>query len=557
MGEAHRVVGLGQYGQVGLGRLTMLAGAEQLAADRALRSQHQVDTSTGVWARVRELAAADPHRVAVTAGAETTTYQQLCRRVHQIQATLLSQQCGPGDRIGVVGPRSADTIAVFLAIESLGAAYLPVDVDWPVVRVVGMLQHAQPRCLILNDIDQSRPNPVIHAAKDHVAVIPIPASGPESASPLTPRVAPNDEPRYVIHTSGTTGRPKGVVVNQQGLMNHLWSMVATLRLTASDTVAFTASPTYVISMWQMLAVLLVGGSVAVIADSDMRFARHLMAKAASTEITVMELVPTVIGWIIHDVNHRKSVPVLPSLRCLISTGEKLDPGLAASVLCTLPHVELFNAYGSTECSDDVSLHLVTSSDVTASQLPAGVPIPNVVLYLLVNESGVWRAAEPGEIGELWVGGLAVSAGYLNDPEFTRDAFFVDEFDRDSCTGRLYRTGDIATFNNGLVYCLGRADRQVKVAGVRIELDEVEAVISRIPGVMQCAVVAERHGSKVQLAVYYVAESDFTQEDIFMRLRSFLPSAMLPHKWIRVENMPLNTNGKVDYTALLQSDIKAE
>ncbi|GAA0682386.1 hypothetical protein GCM10010193_40180 [Kitasatospora atroaurantiaca] len=556
MSHHHTAARVEQSPAVGLRRLPLHAGTRQLAADRALRSSRQVDTSTGVWVRVSELAAKDPRRVAVVTGAEMITYQQLSRRVDQIRAALLAERCGPGDRIAVAGPRSADTIAMFLAIESLGAAYLPLAPDWPVARVAGVLRHAQPRCLLLNGSDNVFASTVTQAAVEaHVPVVAAPVMCGDVGPHIAPRVVADNEPRYIIHTSGTTGRPKGAVVNQLGLMNHLWSMVARLRLTASDRVAFTASPAYVISIWQMLAVLLVGGSVSIVADADMRFARHLVASAAQTEVTVMELVPTVIGWIVHEARRRSAAPALPSLRCLISTGEKLDPGLAGGVLSTLPQAGFFNAYGSTECSDDVALHLVTSTDLAAPLLPVGIPVPNVAFYLLTDEGGTWRAAEPGETGELWIGGHAVGAGYLNDQERTRDSFFVDEFDPSSRTGRIYRTGDIAKFGNGIAYCLGRADRQVKIAGVRIELDEVEAAVSRIPGVLRCAVVAEYRGGGAQLVAYYNAESEISQENIFALLHSSLPKVMIPRHWMRIDDLPRNDNGKVDYRALVESGEK--
>ncbi|MFE2846780.1 AMP-binding protein [Streptomyces scopuliridis] len=532
----------------------MLAGTEQLAADRALKCLHQLDASTGIWKRISELAAAEPHRVAVVTGTETMTYQGLCHRVRQIQATLLVERCEPGDRIAVVGPRSADTIAVFLAIESLGAVYLPVASEWPVARVAGMFEHSQPRCVILIDITRGHCSTVVQAAAEaFIPVVAVPGENAEVAAWTAPRIALDDEARYIIQTSGTAGRPKGAVVNQMGLLNHLWSMVAALGLTDSDTVAFTAPPVYVISIWQMLAALLVGGSVVVVADNDMRFARHLVASAVQARVTVMELVPTVIRWIVQDAKRRKSILDLPDLRCLISTGERLDLGLAAEVLQAFPQKKFFNAYGSTECSDDVSLHLITARDLTAPQLPAGKPLPNVALYLLVNENGVWRAAEAGEAGDLWVGGVAVGAGYLGEPDVTREAFFVDDFDPHSPTGRLYRTGDLATFENGLVRIIGRVDRRVKIAGMRIELAEIETAMSRIPGVLQCVAVAERPGDDTQISVYYTAESGILQDDLLAHLRSSLPKEMFPRQWVRLETMPRNGSGKIDYRALLKYD----
>ncbi|MFF1787582.1 amino acid adenylation domain-containing protein [Kitasatospora sp. NPDC058243] len=544
-----------------LHRLPMLADEAPSAVRRALRGTERAgrggETGT-VWARVSELAAEDACRVAVVADSEEITYHHLCVRVRQIRAALLGEGCGSADRIAVAGPRGADTVAVFLAVESLGATYVPIDPGWPEARLAEVLENARPRCLFLLDALSGAAGSPLRAAAAEASIAVLTPPGSTAEAPLfAPSFAlstepPDDEARYVIHTSGTTGRPKGAVVEQLGMMNHLRSMVGALRLTASDRVAFTAPPVHVISVWQMLAVLLVGGSVVVVPEADLRFARRLVGYAESRGITVMELVPTVVGWIVRDAQAaRRSGPALPDLRCLVSTGERLDPGLAAAVLRALPQTDLLNAYGASECSDDVALHHVRPADLALPQLPAGGPLPGIALYLLVREDGGWRAAEPGEAGELWVGGCAVGAGYVNDPELTGASFFVDEFDPRSPTGRLYRTGDTAYFADGLVHCTGRADRQVKLAGVRVELDEVEAAVSGIPGVTECAVVAEGAGGEARLVAYYAAEPGTLQDDLFASLRSSLPNPMLPRRWVRLPGLPRNGNGKVDYRSLHQ------
>lgn len=530
------------------GRLSLQPGAAAIAAARALRNPVPVETARGVFARVAAIAADEPDRVAVVASAGTVTYGALVRRALQMRGLLQAARCGAGDRVAVSMPRSADTIATFLAIESIGAVYVPVDPDWPAGRVAGMLARVRPGCLVTRDVAGSGSTPAGQAA----AEVGIPRVRPDApdADPTPPphsRTIPDTEPRYLIHTSGSTGRPKGAVVLHGGLLNHLQAMVSSLDLQPTDTVAFSAPPAYVISVWQMLAALLVGGRVAVIDDADLRFPTRLAGAVAREAVTVLELVPTAIGWIVDT----GAVADLTHVRCLISTGEKLDPGLARRVVTALPHVTFLNAYGSTECSDDVALHVITAADTHRPRIAAGRPIANAVMYLLVNDDGRWRAAEEGEEGELWIGGYPVGGGYHDEPELTRAAFFVDEIADDSPTGRLYRTGDLAVFSDGLVYCRGRADRQVKIAGVRIELDEIEAVLSRVPGVVRSAVVAtqEPDGSRTNLAVYYVAQPQTRQEDLYGPLRAALPAAMFPRQWTRVDDLPLNGSGKIDYKAL--------
>ncbi|SDZ35393.1 amino acid adenylation domain-containing protein [Amycolatopsis xylanica] len=518
-----------------LGRLPMWPGTTTKAVGQALRNP-KVLSGGGVFERVNEIAEADPDAVAVVDGARVMTYRQLSERVRRLRLVLRGRGCRPGDLVGVAGPRSAELIAAFLAIESLGAAYLPVDPGWPAGQLADMARTARPRCVLVIGDSPPPPTPVVR-----------PPAADAPMSPAEPaRRAPADEPRYVIHTSGSTGRPKGVVVAQSGLLNHLWSMVHELELGPSDSVAFTAAPSYVISIWQMLAALLVGGRVVVIPEGDAVFGRRLVTALSRGGVTVAELVPTAIGWLAEEHRRRPETAQLPSLRCLVSTGEKLSPGLAARVLRDRRGIRLVNAYGATECADDVTLHRVTPADCAAERLPIGVPLPNVALYLLVLEDGAWRAAEPGEPGELWVGGAGVACGYHGEPELTRGAFFVDEFDPDSPTGRLYRTGDFAVFSENRVYCLGRADRQVKVAGVRIELDEVEAAVAAVPGVAGCAVVVQGEDGDVHLHAYYGAEPSVPPERVRGAVELRLPKAMVPRHWTRLDSLPLNSSGKVDY-----------
>jgi D-alanine--poly(phosphoribitol) ligase subunit 1 len=532
-----------------LASLPMRAEARQAAVQHCLRNPCPVDITTGVFAHVTARSDADPDRVAVASGQRTATYGHLHRRIRQWQASLRTAGCGPGDRIAVGGPRTIDTIAVFLAIESIGATYVPLDPTWPPARLAGVLRHVTPRCLIIQGGDAPPRTAYAEAAAEaKVPVVIAPGASAPMAPSLPVRTAAHDEPRYIIHTSGSTGRPKGAIVTQLGLMNHLWSIVARLQLTESDTVAFSAPPGYVISIWQMVAALLVGGRVAIVEEGDRRFARLLAARLARARVTVLEVVPTELGWLAEHL--RSQAPMsLPDLRRVISTGEKLEPALAAAVAKVLPHVELLNAYGSTECSDDVSLHLIRPADLAGPRLPVGVPIANAALYLLVHENGQWRAARPGELGELWVGGSPVGLGYLNAPELTRAAFFADELDPGSASGRLYRTGDLAVFKDGVAYCLGRADRQVKIAGVRIELDEVEAAIARITGSRQCAVVVEEHAGHARLAAHYTGQAAAESTELYARLREALPEAMLPRRWIRHDVLPVNASGKIDRRAL--------
>ncbi|MFJ6441035.1 amino acid adenylation domain-containing protein [Streptomyces sp. NPDC091649] len=529
--------------------LPLLPGAAERATALALTAAKEVDTATGVLEYVARHAERDPDRPALTEGGRTLGYRDLLLRVAAIRDLLLDEGVAAGDVVACVGPRSAETPAVFLALESVGASYLPIDLDWPQERVRDVLERSRAALLLDYACLTAAPAGPAHAAAGaaRVKALRLPA-GPAADAPPRNTADRSHEARYTIFTSGTSGRPKGATVEHRGMLNHLWAKVVDLSLGADDVVAFTAPLVFDISIWQMLCPLLVGGHVVVVDDTVMRFPRRLVKALDAHRVTVVELVPTVVGWLVDETRRRDPAP-LRDLRWLLSTGEELHPPVAERAMTALPQVTLVNAYGPTECSDDVTHHVVTRSDLERTRLPVGSPVINTALYLLVEQDAGWRAAEPGESGELFVGGAGVGLGYLNDAETTARAFFRDPFDPASATGRLYRTGDLARFDEGIVHYLGRGDRQVKVAGVRMELDEIEAVLSRHPAVTQCAVTVSGDDDGGRLVAHYSRRAPVTPEELQLAVRAAVPPAMVPRRWREWEALPLTPNGKVDHRSL--------
>ncbi len=479
---------------------------------------------------VARCAAEDPGRAAVVADGAVVDYRELLEQVEHLERELHAAGCVPASVVACRGPRSLTTVVLYLAVERAGGIYLPLDPAWPAARTQDVLDRGDSALLV----DYTGSKPVVEALSPDRCTL----------SSLLPH-----EPRYLIFTSGTTGHPKGAVVARAGMVNHLWAKVVDLGLDEHDRVAFTAPLVFDISMWQMLAPLLVGGCVVVVTEAEVRFPRRLRATLADHAVTVAELVPTAIGLLLDEID-RMPDSGLPALRWLISTGEELKPVLAERSLAVLPHTALLNAYGPTECSDDVTHHVVVPADVRLARLPVGRPIPNSVLYCLVfdPQSGTWSPAAPGEPGEVFVGGVAVGLGYLGDMAATLKAFYRDPFDPGSPTGRLYRTGDLGRIVDGVLHYLGRTDRQIKLDGVRMELDEIEAVLSRHPMVTQCAVTV-REGSRPRLTAHYAVGEAVESAELEAYLRSRLPEALVPTLWDRWDALPLTANGKVDHQTL--------
>jgi amino acid adenylation domain-containing protein len=519
----------------------------KLAVARALTRPHSVAVEQTVIGAVSQHARAHPTATAVIQCDSSLTYEQLVRRVEVVRHNLRAAGCQPGALVAVLGPRSIDTIATFLALESLGAVYLPLAEDWPDTRIAWVLSRAAPVLIVLHGEAEQRTFggtatcPTVRLADREMST---------DVAPHRSRCENPEELRYVIYTSGTTGTPKGAAVEHRGMLNHLWAKVSDLELRAEDIVAFTAPVVFDISVWQMAAPLLCGGAVAIVGDDQLHYPRRLLRTLRGLGVTVAEFVPTVVGWLADAA--RVSGPP-PSLRWLISTGEQLQPTLARRVLASMPGIPLLNAYGPTECSDDVTHHKVELDDTAQLHLPVGRPIINASLYVLIQDGDSWRSAAPGEPGELFIGGVAVGPGYLGEPELTACSFYQDSFDPGSPTGRLYRTGDGAVVENSMVYCLGRFDRQVKITGVRMELSEIEATLSQHQAIRQCAVVVDTTGPDPKLVAHYIPDGSPTPSDELTKwLGERLPRAMVPQIFLSTAELPLTTNGKVDLSALART-----
>lgn len=531
--------------------LPLGAGAAEDAAAFALGGVLEADTDSGVLTYVEAVADRAPALPAVVDGATVLTYHDLLVRVGQIRDALWAAGCRGPAVVAAAGCRNADSVALFLALESTGSVYVPLARDWPSARARDVLELSGARAVVHYCDDEDEPcAPARAAARAGLALITLPAPGAAcSGPPAEPVRSRATEARYCLFTSGTTGRPKGVVVEHRGMMNHLWATARVLGLAEGDRVAFTAPLGFVVSVWQMLAPLLVGATVAVVRDDRMVSPRRLVSALEAVGAHVVELVPTVVAWLA-DRAERGPEPCLPQLRWLVSTGEVLPSQLAARVRSSLGHVRLLNAYGSTECSDDVTHYEVTRAG-GRERLPVGTAVPNVRLYLLEHDerARVWRAVRPGQVGELFVGGLAVCQGYAKGSRSGEPAVFVDAIDPASPTGRLYRTGDLARVADGVVHYAGRADRQVKIAGVRMELDEIEATLRAHPVVAQAAVITVTAGERRRLAAFFVARDALSAGELTAWLAGLLPAAMVPDHLVAVEALPLSANGKTDYREL--------
>src|SRR5437764_2855113 len=312
------------------------------------------------------------------------------------------------------------------------------------------------------------------------------------------------------------------------MLTHLYAKIADLQLTEADGVAQTASQCFDISIWQFLAPLIVGGQVQIFPDEVTHDPGRLLAQVEEQHISILEIVPSMMRAMLEMLETSQiSKPELAALRWLIPTAEALPSELCRHWLRLYPAIPLLNAYGPTECTDDVTFYpIFQMPDETHTTIPIGQAIANMRLYVL--DRGM-RPVPIGVSGELYIGGIGVGRGYLADATRTAEAFVPDPFGEEP-GARLYSTGDVVRYlNDGTLEFLGRRDHQVKIRGYRIELGEIEAVLAQHPGVRQCAVLAREDVPDNSRLVAYVVPRQEPLPGIELKssLKELLPDYMVP------------------------------
>ncbi|QOZ54872.1 non-ribosomal peptide synthetase [Bradyrhizobium sp. CCBAU 53338] len=534
-----------------ISRLPLLTDAERRRLPAKGRPAN-FTTRGNLCERFERQAKKTPNAVAISDGSLSLSYRELARRSQAIARWLAREGVGAESVVALLADRGPDLLAAMIGVQRAGAAFLNLDPEQPPARLATILGSSCANVLLAGHAQSTMVDQLLEplVARIHVAEIED-AIALESTRPARAARRAGASLAYLVYTSGSSGAPKGVMIEQRGLSNHLASLISELGLTSKDVVAQTAPQSFVISVWQFLAGPMTGARVHVCNNAVVRDPMLLAREIEREGITVLEIVPSLLRVVLERLDEAPMLRAFAKLRLLISTGEPLAVDLCRAWFARCPKVPLINAYGASECSDDVSLHRLTKApDTTMTNVPVGAPLPNTQLYVLDPN------LEPqpiGVVGELCIGGAGVGRGYVNDPAQSRQRFIPDPFAREK-SSRLYRTGDLARRRvDGTIECLGRTDLQVKVRGYRLELKEIEAVLADHAGVRAGIVEPRRDANgDIRLIAHVVARSGSQTSASELRefLKGRLPVHAIPSAFLFLDQVPLNAHGKLDRSALL-------
>ncbi|HDU5676537.1 TPA: enterobactin non-ribosomal peptide synthetase EntF [Klebsiella pneumoniae subsp. pneumoniae] len=527
--------------------------AEMLSADELARLAAVNDTAvplpaTTLSALVADQARKTPDAPALADARWQFSYREMRQQVVALAQLLRQRGVKPGDSVAVALPRSVFLTLALHGIVEAGAAWLPLDTGYPDDRLRMMLEDARPSLLIATE-DQLARFSDIPGLESLCYQQPL-AAGDEA--PLA--LSKPDHTAYIIFTSGSTGRPKGVMVGQTAIVNRLLWMQDRYPLSADDVVAQKTPCSFDVSVWEFWWPFIAGAQLVMAEPEAHRDPQAMQQFFARYGVTTTHFVPSMLAAFVASLD-ADSAAACRTLRRVFCSGEALPTELCREWE-RLTGAPLHNLYGPTEAAVDVSWYPACGPElaaVTGSSVPIGWPVWNTGLRIL---DAAMRPVPPGVAGDLYLTGIQLAQGYLGRPDLTASRFIADPF---APGERMYRTGDVARWlANGAVEYLGRSDDQLKIRGQRIELGEIDRVMSALPDVGQAVShacvfnqAAATGGDARQLVGYLVSDSGLPLDTAALkaRLAEQLPPHMVPVVLMQLAELPLSANGKLDRKAL--------
>jgi amino acid adenylation domain-containing protein len=519
-----------------ISELPLLTGSEleQMMVERNATNR-DYPTDLGLHQLFEAQATKTPETVAVVYEGQVLTYRQLDQAANALAGRLQALSVGPDALVAILSKRSLELVVAMIAVLKAGGAYLPLDPDHPRERLRFILEDAKPTAVLIQErlkekLPPALPGPTL-CLRERL----------ETTERLTSTSVSPDNLAYVIYTSGSTGQPKGAMIPHRAVCNFLHWIQEAHSLGPQDRILQKSAYTFDFSIPEFFWPLVTGATMVLAREGAHADSDYLIEIINAQRISTINFVPTTLALFLEN----PKVALCPSLQRVFCGGEALATDLVARFFERLPQAELYNGYGPTETTVFATTwRCRDQEDQEERSVPIGRPLANVQVYLLDANT---RPVPVGVVGELYIGGCQLARGYLNRPELTARHFPANPFG----PGRLYRTGDLARYrSDGAIEYLGRTDFQVKIRGLRIELQEIEAVLKKHPAVRDCVVVVRQDGMEAvkRLAAYIVA-SGISPDDLRLHAQQTLPGYMVPSVLVFLDELPLTANGKLDRRAL--------
>ncbi|MFI9208643.1 amino acid adenylation domain-containing protein [Streptomyces sp. NPDC053253] len=491
-----------------------------------------------------------PHAVAVVQGSTRLSYQEVNAAANRLAHRLRGLGVGPDSRVALHLRHSPDLLVSMIAVLKAGGAYVPLDPSHPTPRLRTMIDGASCEVMVTigeltGALDDALPADRTVVLDHEVAVLadfpdhnPTSGAGPENLC-------------YVMHTSGSTGIPKAIAVCHRGVTNNIADLNTRFGIGPGDKVLGLSSPTFDMSVYEYIGITAAGGTLVLPSPRRAKDPAHWVELAAAHGITVWNTAPALLELLLERVENAGDGygAAVSTLRLALLAGDWIPVRLPDRVRKHAPGLRFVALGGATEASIYSTLYEVESTDPAWTSIPYGRPMANQRAYIFDD----WLQPVPaGVTGELYLAGIGLAREYLNQPTLTAERFVTW-----SCGGfadeRLYRTGDLARFNtDGLIELLGRADLQVKVHGLRIELTEIERTLLEHPAVKEAVVSAESGAYTTPVLVAHVVmhgSEDVRAQEVRAHVARRLPAYMVPSTVVEIAQMPLNAHGKVDRSSL--------
>ncbi|OPX45137.1 plipastatin synthase subunit D [Ruminiclostridium hungatei] len=482
-----------------------------------------------------------PDRIAVEDCEQFLTYSQLNKKSNQLARVLLEEGVKNEDIVAVIMERNINMIISILAVIKAGAAYLPVNKDYPRERIGYMLENSGTKVsLVSGTVDL----PDWQGSCIDVGTIEL--EGEDTNLNLG---FPSSSLAYVIYTSGSTGMPKGVMIEHHSVINRLVWMQNQYKISEHDILLQKTPFTFDVSVWEIFLWFFAGSRLFLYQHGRESDVECLIKTIEERNITICHFVPSMLNVFLEYAAHKNCSSRLKSLKKVYASGEALSFAVVEKfeeVLYRTNHTELHNLYGPTEATVDVTYFDCTAYSCEKKIIPIGRPISNTDIYILDENQ---RLCRPGDAGEIYITGQGVGRGYINNPKLTDERFLDNPF----CIGeRMFRSGDLGRWSNNQVEYIGRIDNQVKIRGNRVELEEIECVLQQHEAVLQAIACMIDNNGSIYLTVFYKSKKQLNPSEVKSHLLKKLPDYMIPDEFVETDTFLYTSSGKIDRRGMINN-----